>query len=382
MAQSHCSERRSGHHKTPQDIMTLNNQQVEAEELIHEGAGDVIVGKTEANIRAAKRLAIAVCSMLTLLGACKLPASKLSNARIPDSKNGTSLGLNVQPMSCCGQGLCAQGACLVGGCVVGSPQSTCCAARASVVCSPGSSCNMNRHGSAFCCPPGYRACQGICVEEWHARSIIATGGSCDSSAPQGLSTGSQTIFVNADWNGEHNFYDFIGNTTIIAFPPFRFRDGDFTLGITVVPRNDRQITLGSPGGRAVLMARSTVDSILSQTGYALIVNQFRSGDARIELRVVRNQNILSVVSVAGNVQDPWRAKIPVKIKAVRQGPMFYMFVNGMEVGSRNGGLPVDVDSDVVSHFVIGITSISNINIARGLNCGLSDIRALPFAEMP
>jgi len=359
---------------------------MEAEELICEV---VVVGTSAAKpaaeilvAKAATIFAIAVCSVLTFLCACKLPASKLSNARILENGNGTIVGLNNQPISCCGQGLCVQGACLVGGCVVGSPQSICCAASASIVCSPGSSCNINRHGDAFCCPAGYRACRGTCVEEWRARSIIATGGSCDSSAPQGLSTGRQTIFVNADWNGQGNCYDFVGNTTTIAFPPFRFRDGDFTLGVTVTPRHDRRITIGFAGGRAILMARSTVDSIFAQTGWALIVNQFRSGRARIELRVVRDRNILSARGVVGNLRNPWRANIPVKIKAVRQGQMLYMFVDGAEVGSRNGGTPIDVDSDVASHLVIGITSISNINIAKGLDCGLSDLRALPFAEMP
>jgi len=95
---------------------------MEAEELICEvvvvgtsaakPAAEILVAKT------ANLFAIAVCSVLAFLCACKLPASKLSNARILENGNGTIVGLNNQPISCCGQGLCVQGACLVGGCVV------------------------------------------------------------------------------------------------------------------------------------------------------------------------------------------------------------------------------------------------------------------------
>jgi len=282
-------------------------------------------------------------------------------------------------------------------CIVGSASSTACASDVLLLCAPGDSCFQNQQNVAYCCAAGHFGCSDVCVDSTLQRSILATQGSCNGVAPQGVRIPGHVIAINTSWwDPKEKRYDFRSRSVAINDGPVSFDTGDFTLRVTVTPVADGRVTLLGNGVTGATFATFMTRLIrppdpTTSVGISFGVIDFRSPFQRNDISFQFLAGNLTAFDpetgnggrqLLGTLPESWRANIPQELRAIRRGTMLYIFANGELIASDETEAVFDVGRGFQSPFVIGAAAANETVFPSFLDCYLSDISVSNTADFP
>lgn len=210
------------------------------------------------------------------------------------------------------------------------------------------------------------------------RTILATGGGCDGSAPQGLQLPGEVLHIDAPWDATFRRYNFTQRISVFNGFQYNFGRGDFMLSATVTPQVDGQVELQgqrlSLGDRATLISRVGTLGRRQFRGYALQIS-----DSLVELAVADGG---SDARVRALIPDGWHANVPRVVKGGRIGRLLFVSVDGVVLDTTNvTGDIQDVDSNVSDPLIIGSLGFNSGFFPSILLGYLSDISVSSFAQL-
>jgi len=265
----------------------------------------------------------------------------------------------AKALTCCAQGSGG----MPGICLRGDPNGICCGSELALLCGAGSSCYTNAQGSPYCCGKHTSGCANVCLDNFTRGNYISRGGVCNPVSPQGFNADGTTLYVDAPWDGSRMSYlsDGTQNITFVN-PPIQLGARDFTMTVTLIPRNDSVFGTQDIGNQfAVLMRRIEIlpEDIPEDTftGYSIAMEQVGLGNpVRITITLSRNSRS---DSSSGSHQIatyplsvPILANVPISLRIIRQGFNLTVFENNVRLRTPSESSltfqrqPVDVDTNL------------------------------------
>jgi len=307
----------------------------------------------------------------------------------------------AKALTCCAQGSGG----MPGICLRGDPNGICCGSELALLCGAGSSCYTNAQGSPYCCGKHTSGCANVCLDNFTRGNYISRGGVCNPVSPQGFNADGTTLYVDAPWDGSRMSYlsDGTHNITFVN-PPIQLGARDFTMTVTLIPRNDSVFGTQDIGTQfAVLMRRIEIlpEDIPEDafTGYQLTMSQVQAGSGNtftntVQIAISLFRNSRAGISSGSNqiafffLSVPILANVPISLRIIRQGFNLTVFENNVQLPpSRQTsfgleGQPIDVDTNLNVPLTISPRNIFSAGGPVNFVGSLRDLSITSAAEFP